>query len=103
MRGRTRMWLQGLAILGLLLCSLASEANAQAPTRQDINRYNYYPYYYFPHNYWPNQVRWPNPNQPFQRPPNYMAYPPYLDPDFRYDLFEWKRYYKGHHFFLDQF
>jgi len=92
--------LGGLA-LGLA-CWLHLPAAVQAQA-QDPTRYYYYPYYYFPHNYVPNQIKWPDPKQPFQRPPAYMAYPPYQDPLFRYELFEHKKYYKGFHFWLDQF
>jgi hypothetical protein len=79
---------------------LAPASKARA---NDVQRYYYYPFYYFPHNYWPGQTQWPDPRQPFQRPPAYMAYPPYLDPMFRYELFTPHRYYRGFHFWLDQF
>jgi hypothetical protein len=95
-RGFTRL-VGGLLAVGLWL-ALAAPASAQ-----DINRYYHYPYYYYPHNYWPNQVQWPDHRRPFQPPPRYMAYPPYLDPHFRYELFSPHRYYKGFHFWLDQF
>jgi hypothetical protein len=87
----------GVLALGLWLAP-AGQANGQ-----DVDRFYHYPYYYFPFNYAPNFVRWPDPRQPFQRPPAYMAYPPYKDPMFRYDFFEPQRYYRGFHFFLDQF
>jgi hypothetical protein len=77
-----------------------SAAKAQG---NDIMRHYHYPYYYFPHSYAPTQVTWPDPRQPFQRPPAYMAYPPYLDPMFRYELFRPHRHYRGFHFWLDQF
>lgn len=83
-----------------LVIGLSSASPAQA---QDINRYYHYNFQYYPHCYYPNYSYWPDPRVPFQRPPAYMAYPPYRDPNWRYDLFENKRYYRGHAFFLDQF
>lgn len=82
----------------LAVTSLAPQIRAQ-----DFNRYYHYPYYYFPHNYAPNYERWPDPKKPFQRPPAWMAYPPYLDPAYRYELWRPNRYHKGFHFWLDQF
>src|SRR5437762_289379 len=89
-------------VLGLMVAGLwtASPAPLQA---QDVNRYYHYPYYYFPHNYYPNQVKYPDPRVPFQPPPGYMAYPPFLDPEFRYELWQNHRYHRGYHFWLDQF
>jgi hypothetical protein len=84
----------------------AREARAQAPApTAPLSRYFYYPYYYFPHNYWPTQgPRWPEPiGQPYMRPPAYMAYPPYLEQHWRYDLWQRLSYYRGFHFWLDQF
>jgi hypothetical protein len=70
-----------------------------------LNRFYYYPYYYFPFDYWPTMsCRWPEPvGQPYMRPPAYMAYPPFREPHWRYDLWESMRYYRGSHFWLDQF
>jgi hypothetical protein len=70
-----------------------------------LNRFYYYPYYYFPFDYWPTTcARWPEPvGQPYMRPPAYMAYPPFREPHWRYDLWESMRYYRGSHFWLDQF
>lgn len=96
----TKFW---SLIVGSLLAfglSLVAGTPAQA---QEVNRYYHYPFYYFPHSYYPNYVNWPDPRMKFQRPPAYMAYPPYRDPNWRYDLYETKRYYRGFHFFLDQF
>lgn len=95
----------GLALLGLALLGLATQtASAQQPN-YNLNRYFYYPYYYFPHNYWPAQgPRWPErPGEPYMTPPAYMAYPAFREPHWRYELFEPQRYYRGHHFWLDQF
>jgi len=103
-------WL-GLALAGGLLVSLwtAHPAPAQqAPVAYqpyELQRYYYYPYYYFPHNYWPIMgPHWPErPNMPYMRPPAYMAYPPFLEPNWRYELWQAMPYYRGFHFWLDQF
>ena len=95
-----------LALLaGLVTITVfAGPARAQQPQAQ-LPRFYYYPYYYYPHNYWPSQSpQWPEqPGQPYQRPPAYMAYPPFLEKRWRYDLFEPHKYYRGSHFWLDQF
>jgi hypothetical protein len=89
--------LAGLMGLGMFWSS------PTAAKADDVNRLYHYPYYYFAHNYWPNAQRWPDPRAHFQPAPTWMAYPPYLDQQFTYPLFENKRYYHGNHFFLDQF
>lgn len=95
----------GLAafILGLGLWA-GSSGTAQA---QDWNmgRWFYYPYYNFPHNYWPAMgPRWPEPpGHPYMRPPAWMAYPAFREPHWRYDWWEPHKYYRGFHFWLDQF
>src|SRR5262245_52895497 len=109
----TRRLLCGLAagLLGVCLWALnAPTALAQTltpPAQQNYNlsRWFYYPYYYFPHNYWPTQgPRWPEPpGAPTMRPPAWMAYPPFREPNWRYELFEPQPYYRGFHFWLDQF
>lgn len=83
------------------LAPAASAAAADTP----LPRFYYYPYYYYPHNYWPAQSpQWPErPGQPYQRPPAYQAFPALKEPNWRYDFLEPKRYYRGHHFWLDQF
>ena len=70
-----------------------------------FNRFYYYPYYYFPHNYWPvTSPKWPEaPGQPYMKPPAYMANPPFLEPNWRYELWQPAPYYRGFHFWLDQF
>jgi hypothetical protein len=70
-----------------------------------LSRFYYYPYYYFPHNYWPLMgPRYPEPpNAPYQRPPAYMAYPAFREPNWRYELWQSQKYYRGFHFWLDQF
>ena len=95
-------WILGLALLAVAILPMGG--SAQPPAYQ-LNHWYYYPYYYFPHNYWPTQgPRWPEPaGSPYMKPPAYMAYPPFREPHWRYELFEPQRYYRGHHFFLDQF
>lgn len=70
-----------------------------------LNQYYYYPYQAFPHNYWPVMApRWPEqPGMPYQKPPSYMAYPPFREPSWRHEMWAPQRYYRGHHFWLDQF
>lgn len=87
---------------GVSLWQAGGAAQAQEPP---LPRYSYYPYYYFPHSYWPAQSpQWPErPGSPYQRPPAYMAYPPFLEPGWRYELWTPQKYHRGHHFFLDQF
>jgi hypothetical protein len=90
-------------VLGVAFWSgSASPARAQDLS---IGRYYNYPFYYFPHNYWPQQgPQWPEPpGAPYMRPPAYMAYPPFLEPHWRYELFKPMPYYRGFHFWLDQF
>ncbi len=90
-------------LLGGLMSLVLGFAFAAPAQAQDPNRFYHYPYHYYPHSYYPNYVIWPDHRRPFQMPPAYMAYPPYREPYWRYDLFESKRYYRGNHFFLDQF
>lgn len=70
-----------------------------------MQRFYYYPYYYFPHNYWPaNSPQWPEPpGSPYMRPPAYQAYPPFLEPKWRYEMWQPQSYHRGFHFWLDQF
>ena len=110
---RSGMWavlVLGLAALGPW--ATANRVHAQqfaqsTPyyTGYQLNRFYYYPYYYFPHNYWPVLTpRWPEPEgAPYMRPPGYMAYPPFREVQWRYDLWQPMRYYRGSHFWLDQF
>ena len=68
-------------------------------------RFWHYPYYFFPHNYWPQMgppYREPV-GQPYMRPPAYMAYPAFHEPLWRYEFWEPQHYYRGFHFWLDQF
>lgn len=92
-----------ITIAGLIgVWATTSSARAQNP---QLPRFYYYPYYYYPHSYWPSQSpKWPeSPGSPYMRPPAYMAYPPFLEDKWRYDLFSPHKYYRGSHFFLDQF
>jgi hypothetical protein len=90
-----------------LLASVPERAPAQYHPNnvQYLHRYWYYPFYYFPHNYWPvYSAPWPEPiGMPPARPPAYMTYPPFLEPNWRYDFWQPQRYHRGHHFWLDQF
>jgi hypothetical protein len=101
-----RLWLSlSAGLLGLALwCGAASPAHAQG-VDPGLSRWYYYPYYYFPHNYWPSQgPRWPEATgAPYMRPPAYMAYPPFTEPNWRYEWNTPQRYYRGSHFWLDQF
>jgi hypothetical protein len=98
---RMRLVLLG-GLLGLGLWLGQGTAQAQDP---NYGRYFYYPFYYFPHNYWPTQgPQWPEkPGAPYMKPPAYMAYPPFLEPHWRYEAFEGQKYYRGNHFWLDSF
>lgn len=70
-----------------------------------LTRFHYYPYYYYPHSYWPqNSPQWPEPKgHPYVRPPAYQAYPAFKEPGWRYELWTPMKYYRGNHFWLDQF
>jgi hypothetical protein len=87
--------------------SWTTEASAQVmpPQAYQFNRFYYYPYYYFPHNYWPAMSpRWPEPpGAAYMPPPAYMAYPPFKEPNWHFDLWSAMPYYRGFHFWLDQF
>ena len=79
-----------------------------APARAvdwNMGKFFYYPFYYFPHSYWPTaSCPWPErPGEPYVRPPAYMTYPPFLEPHWRYEWYVPQKYYRGFHFWLDQF
>jgi hypothetical protein len=97
----TRLLIAALAVAGFATFG-ASTASAQQPP---LPVHFYYPHHYFPHSYWPAMSpQYPEPKgSPYMRPPAYMAYPPYRAPGWRYELFTPMRYYRGHHFWLDQF
>lgn len=96
--------MQGWLFIAAIMLSLVGSGGAKA---QDytLGRMYYYPYYYFPHNYWPQQ----SPSYPerlgdaYMKPHAYMAYPPFHEPHWRYELNTPMRYYRGFHFWLDQF
>ena len=101
-----RRSLLALAVVaGVALSGELSPAKAQQPTLPNMPRFSYYPYYYFPHSYWPQMSpQWPEaPGMPYQKPPAYMAYPPFQEQGWRYEISQPQRYYRGHHFWLDQF
>lgn len=95
-------------VLGIALwLGTGTPASAQQPPQYNhpLNKFYYYPYTYFPYDYWPSQSpKWPEqPGQPYQRPPAYMAYPPFLEPGWNYQLWSPHNHYRGFHFWLDQF
>ena len=98
--------LRRIIVVGVLLIVswLAVPATSHAQD-YNLNRMFYYPYYNFPHNYWPQQQD-PYPERPgeaFRKPPAYMAYPAFHEPHWRYELWQPMSYYRGFHFWLDQF
>jgi hypothetical protein len=100
-----RSWLRVLAVLGLALGIWASQPVSAQTQAYNLDRFYYYPYYYFPHNYWPTMgPRWPEPQgMPYMRPPAYQAYPAFIEPNWRHELWSPQRHHKGFHFWLDQF
>jgi hypothetical protein len=93
-------------LAGIVGVALWVGAPGAAQAQQyNINKFFYYPYYYYPHNYWPvMSAKWPEPvGAPYMRPPAYMTYPPFREPHWRYEYFEPQNYYRGFHFWLDQF
>ena len=91
-------------------CCFSTKAEAQQPQYQyntgyQLNKWYYYPYQYFPHNYWPAQApRWPEaPGMPYMKPPAYQAYPAFHQENWRYEMWQAQPYYRGQHFWLDQF
>ncbi len=89
----------------LLLCVLGVGPTLGQPPSYQMSHWYHYPYHFFPHNYWPQMSpRWPEaPNMPYMRPPAYQAYPAFLEPNWRYELWQPQRYHRGFHFWLDQF
>ena len=101
-----RKWLPRLCLAALALALWAgSGSTASAAEDPPLPRFYYYPYYYYPHSYWPqNSPQWPEPKgHPYVRPPAYQAYPPFKEPGWRYELWTPMKYYRGSHFWLDQF
>lgn len=99
-----RRWMPSVALLAALVTLGASAPRSEA-SEPPIGRMYHYPYYYFPHSYWPAlSPQYPEPKgHPYVRPPAYMAYPAFKEPGWRYELWTPMKYYRGHHFFLDQF
>lgn len=95
----------GLFAVGLLTGLVTGTPSTATAADPPLPRMYYYPYYYFPHSYWPqNSPKYPEgPGEPYVRPPAYMAYPPFREPNWRYELWMPQRYYRGSHFWLDQF
>jgi hypothetical protein len=95
------------AMLTAVLVMSFWSAFADGVRADDINpnRFFHYPYTYFPHSYWPAQgPKYPEPpGAPYMRPPAYMAYPAFKEPHWRYELDQPQTYYRGFHFWLDQF
>jgi len=98
------------ALAVILWSESAATARAQSPNYTPLPRYFYYPYSFWPHNYWPTMSpRWPEQPSAYANgyhpspPPAYMAYPPFLEPNWRYELWQPQSYYRGFHFWLDQF
>ena len=101
-----RTWLNRVAVV-VAAAGLWAAAGGSASAANDppLTKMSYYPYYYFPHSDWPaNSPQWPEPKgHPYVRPPAYMAYPAFKEPGWRYELWQPMKYYRGHHFWLDQF
>ena len=90
-----RRWLLGAALLVGLFAAAPDLGQRRRPAAAP--RFYYYPYYYYPHSYWPqNSPQWPEPQgHPYMRPPAYMAYPPFQEPGWRYELWTPMKYYRG--------
>ncbi len=98
-----RKWLPraAVAVFAAVLCAGSATAANDPP----LTKFSYYPYHYYPHSYWPaNSPQWPEPKgHPYVRPPAYMSYPAFQEPGWRYELWNPMKYYRGNHFWLDQF
>lgn len=95
----------GLTVALLGAAAFASTTSVAEAKEPPLPRHYYYPYYYFPHNYWPTlSPKYPEQyGAPYMKPPGYMAYPPFLEPNWRYELWNPLKHYRGNHFWLDQF
>ena len=98
-------WLSRLLAVAVGVTLWAGMSSASAAEPAPLPRQFYYPYHYFPHNYWPaNSPQYPEAKgSPYMKPPAYMAYPAFKEPGWRYELWSPQRYYRGSHFWLDQF
>ena len=95
-----------LAVAAGVALWAASAAPASAQTSSPpLTQFHYYPYHYFPHSYWPAlSPQYPEPaGHPYVKPPAYMAYPPFREAGWRYELWTPMKWYRGSHFWLDQF
>lgn len=99
------LWTRALLAAGVVAVFAASPTGTAQAGEPPLPRHYYYPYQYFPHSYWPAQSpQYPEaPGSPYQRPPAYMAYPPFKEPGWRYELWTPQKWHRGHHFWLDQF
>jgi len=100
-----RRWMPALLAVVAGVSLWAGPASSARAADPPLPRFYYYPYYYYPHSYWPTlSPQWPEPQgAPYMRPPAYMAYPPFMEPRWRYEMFQPQKYYRGFHFWLDQF
>lgn len=98
-------WLLGCLTAGVIVVLMSQSAGSARAAEPPLPRHYYYPYYYFPHSYWPAQSpQYPEPKgHPYVPPPAYMAYPPFREPGWRYELWTPMKWHRGHHFWLDQF
>lgn len=103
-------WIAGGIVAVALWAGASQSASAQQMQQPFypsyvLNPYYYYPHHYYPHNYWPAMApRWPEQTgMPYQKPPAYQAYPPFREQGWRYEMWQSQKYYRGHHFWLDQF
>ncbi len=101
-----RRWTLSL-VTALVALGIWAETGTSARAQEGFDpvRFYHYPYYYFPHNYWPGMSpKWPEPiGAPYRPAPAYMAYPPFREPHWRYELWQPQTYYRGSHFWLDVF
>jgi hypothetical protein len=100
-----RKWYAKLLLGAVALGCFASSFTPAHAQGFDPNRFYHYPYYYFPFDYWPSQsAQWPEPpGTPYRPAPAYMALPPFREPNWRYEWWQPQSYYRGFHFWLDQF
>ncbi len=103
-----RGWLPNVLLVAVGLgiwAGVTPSSPAQPPAAYQLSPYFYYPYHYYPHNYWPAMgPRWPErPEEPYLKAPAYMAYPPFKEYNWRHEYWAPQKYYRGFHFWLDQF
>ena len=100
-----RRWMKAMLAVAAGVCLWAASGSTAQAGDTPLPRWFYYPYSYYPQNYWPTlSPQWPEPQgAPYMRPPAYQAYPAFLEPGWRYEMFQPQKYYRGFHFWLDQF